>query len=491
MRRFQDGMILVAAVLLAWFFLDALFQPFPVGFGLNSDQLSDLRLTQALSLLHGLKYPSLDGGVLLAPIYGPVGFCFYWPAAFFSLPSSAMLAAQIIATACFFVPALLIFVGRNRWHGTREGVLAFLAFGILSCTLDALKFCAFWVHADAPALGLAMAAAGLLYAGGGGDKRRVLSAVCVVLSIWAKQTMLPVVGALVLYVWIAHGRREAVRYVGHLLLSGAVVTAAVIYFFGVRDVWLNMILVPFYSPWIFPDKWEASLTVLRQLFLTIAVPCALLLLGLYEDLKAGLFKRGFSSWLASNPWFVFMWVGIFLLPSSFLGKIKIGAAANNLGLALCFLLISALLSLIRKRGSGALTIFALILLTAAQNWPVLSQNPIAPNEKRFVADKAWRFALEHPEEVYFPGIPLAGAMADNKFYHSGIGIWEREISGFPVPPYYFSAGLPARMKWIIFGPPFWYMPDDLKIMKRFPDWSATSLPELPGWTVFSAPKNIS
>src|SRR3989338_7084205 len=73
-----------ALLLLVWLVLTNILQ----GFGqidslrFNSHEIAGLRLTNALGLMQGrLPYPSLDSGTLLTPIYGPVGFCFYLPAA--------------------------------------------------------------------------------------------------------------------------------------------------------------------------------------------------------------------------------------------------------------------------------------------------------------------------------------------------------------------------------------------------------------------------
>ena len=491
-RLLKKAAVLAGSGSLIWFFLHALFQPFYCGFNLNSVELSGLRLANSFGLLHGLKYPSLENGVFLTPIYGPVGFCAYWPAVLFSLPSNAMLAAQIIAAICFFGPVLWIFVGKNLPHSRLDGVLAFLVFGLLACTASVLKVCGFLIHVDAPALGLAALAAGLLYTGTHSDKRLMLSALCTALSVWTKQTMLPLAAALILYVWVARGKKAGIRYSVFFAISFVVVTAAIICIFDVRDLWLNMVLVPFNHPWAFPDsprsspdRWTAGLMVLRQLSGVIAIPCALLLLGLWRDHCAGSFKGGLSAWLSSNTWFVFTLVGIFLLPSSFLGTVKIGAGSNNLGLSYYFLLISALLALIRKRTADMLLLYVLLALTVSQNWTILEQNPIARNEKRFVMDTAWRFALKHPGEAYFPGMPLASFMAEKELYHSFIGLWERKAAGLKILPSHFREGLPARLKWIIFGPPDWYTPYDKKILGGFPNAKITTLSELPGWVTLA------
>lgn len=277
-------------------------------------------------------------------------------------------------------------------------------------------------------------------------------------------------------------------------------TLVIFHFFDARDLWLNLVTVPLRHPWAsFEElimvttpfnhptpslnKWESAWKVISELFRVILIPCILLLLAVFNDVKEGHFKQGFSRWMASNPWLVFVLMGVLLLPSAFLGRVKIGGGVNNYGLSLYFLLTAALLATLRKR-SGIFLLCALIALLAVQNRAILLRNPVAPNESRVATDMAWRFALRHPGEVYYPGIPLASVMAEKKAYHSSVGVWEREAARIPLGRSQFSAGLPAKMKWIVLGPSYGFMPILVPFSRRFRDISITEIQELPGWVAF-------
>ena len=194
------------------------------------------RLMPSFAMARGLNYYVLlpPGGPLYSSLYGPMAAVTYLPAALFSSPNSAVLAgAAITALLCFLAAAFVHFAGLKP-GGKSGDVLAFLALGFLMCFLEPLKYSCFNIHADGPGLALGAFACGALYSSRLKKWRIALpvSALCAVLCVFCKQMFLPLPLVLLLYFWLAEGRRQATRYLLWLAAAGGIAVTAAAMAFG-------------------------------------------------------------------------------------------------------------------------------------------------------------------------------------------------------------------------------------------------------------------
>jgi hypothetical protein len=86
--------------------------------------------------------------------------------------------------------------------------------------------------------------------------------------------------------------------------------------------------------------------------------------------------------------------------------------------------------------------------------------------------------------VYLPWGVLTTYLATGRLVHFDYALYDRDIAGFPITPEHLRAYLPSKMSMIVFGP----YSQDQYVMRYFPEYSKIiSVPELPGWTVYTKP----
>ena len=393
---------------------------------------NDLRLAPAAALARGYGLYYLPGeGPMLGHIYGPVAPLVYLPAVIFPTPSAAIRAGVILSLFLYLIPVTLML-----WNhaGGRPAVAAgcaalFALFAIRSPVVNEL---AFRVHVDAPAIAFAALACIPLM-----DPRRrtqapwlVTSAISIVLAVGSKQVVLPVVFALPTYLWLADGRRAMLRYISLLGVFGLIAASIIFVTTDVPAMLYQTLVVPSEHPWRYDDGVFVFGQTLRDLAPRAFV--FVLIIAAYGFLR---FKgegesRSVRRWVAENPWLVPVFVGLFCLPTSILGRMKVGGSMTALAYTNYFFFLGALLAILhaanenrrfgRFAASRICAVLVLVSLGVVVAWsaPRLDRLPaIVADLSRNSEASGYAFVRDHPGQVYLPHNPLITLMAEDRAYH--------------------------------------------------------------------------
>ena len=170
-------------------------------------------------------------------------------------------------------------------------------------------------HADPPALGFgACAIACLTYRRGSwGAQALVAAAFFILLAAWAKQTIAPLALGVLLYIWLADGRRAALRFGSILAAVGLAVSAAFVLAFG-EPMLFNMFELQASHPWHQP---------LGRAFIDAASN----LLGLLSASAVVIAGAAYIGWrplglrelAREHEWLALVVVSVLLSPSAIMG----------------------------------------------------------------------------------------------------------------------------------------------------------------------------
>ncbi len=472
-RRWEVALGLAAAVLLVL-----------VGYHVLIDytrswDYNAVRLQRTFVLLAGAPiYPARDAGAILNSIYGPVGAAAYLPAAAMRSPASAVLAGQVLAALFFFLPVAVLH--RRQRRGLMP-VFAFLLFAALALDMRSLEYVAFSIHVDAPALGLAILAWGLIASGGA--RHDGLASVLISLAVWTKLTLLPLLVVAPVWVFVARGRRQALQLTARLALALVLVSATMALFFGpVSDLVFNMWTLPSLQTLeAEPAAWG------RAVYRLLKENAAAWLL--WAGLVVWRLARHRSSWHA-DPACSFGAVGLALAPLAVLAFLKPGGDINAFSYPVYFIAAGATLSLVRvaRREVLARRILviapaAVLAIVAAVQEPEFLRTWREPlNVAELPHQIAYEYLLEHPGEIYFPRITLASLMAEGEVYHQSVGLLDRKVAGIPPSAKHLRAHVPAAMVGVAFYENGFASEIELIDLPEFS--SGTYMPELPGFVVY-------
>lgn len=495
------------------------------------------RLAPTFALTRGYQlYYGADIGPFLNTIYGPITALAYLPATLAISPTGAVMIGSFISAAFFFIPILLLLVYENLHKSqkvlslnrsqkllfTIYAFYAFIGFFLFSYGSSPLNYSAFNIHGDAIALGLGAAACGFLYCRERKDSLLplLLSAIMVVLSIWAKQTALPLLIALPTYVLLADGRRCFKHYLLCICISGLIISALLLTIFNPQYTFFNMLTIPGNHPWRVPgtlsnpdtevidliatvrevpgDKTLALLVAGKELIKFCRVPVFIIFWGsLYQFLFLPSTSNKITGWLSYNRWSMLLTVSLFMIPTSLLGRVKFGGATNTFSFTLYFLAAAATLLVFRlilapvSINTGSLQSFTplkfltvvLVIAFFLKNIPtnalkslpgLLQQLPNNPHQV------AYNYARHHPGEAYFPWNPLSSLMAEGKLYHFEYALEDRLLAGYPVSNENFRSYIPSNINKIAF-----FGRNDGYVMDLLPEFSRkVEDNDLPGWTVY-------
>ncbi len=459
---------------------------------------NDTRLAPSAALLSGSGFYFGPGeGPLLGHIYSPIAPFFYLPAVLAPSPEGAVMLGTLMTALAFFGPVLLLLFlgckGRSRWVWA-----CFLVFCLFTFYERALLGPAFWIHADAPALGFGAIACAALYGSGVrvGAGRCLVSAFAVVLAVGSKQVALPLAFALPLYVWLREGRGAALRYLVALAVAGVAVLGFVALWVDFEAMWFTAVTVPMSHPWKAGSAFEGLGASLAELG-WVCLPIMGLLAGLWlwgRPIRRKQEQGGSPDFLRANPWFLLLFVALFFVPTSVLGFVKVGGDVNTLAYTAYFAAVALLLFVLEAIGqwetgpgdrSGGVARAALLAaggILALMTLPTLSgtralYDGYGENPER----TAWAFVNTDPRGVYFPFHPLMALMAEGKAYHTSSGLISQDLTGERVGPAYLEAHLPPGMQFVAFRGRSDYSE------RYFPEYNARlRIPALPGWTVLAA-----
>lgn len=485
---------------------------------------SPVRLAPAFAIKYGEPlYPGVSEGPVSGHIYGPMAALAYLPATVCDSPTTALRVGGLIAASLFFLPVLLFFRKTMR-DQDRSWLWAFWGWAwmlLLVLRSDTLLYNAFMIHAEAPALGFATAAFAVLWSrqsltGKTLNVQYLLAALLALFSLWSKQTMLPLVVALPTYLWFAQGRSAALRFGACLAITAALTIAVFAYWFGGHRLWLNEIVIPSHHPWlrsitdtnlpwIYDGDLQARLSVLTQACLGLLRRCAKALLIIAVILiwqrfrqrsaeEKPSWKTMLTHWLR-QPWGLCLWTACWLVPTSLLGRVKVGGDSNAYGPATFFVCLAAALWLIHTvrdatKGKQSfspliarLAVAAILSLNLLVAWFVASSANHSEQAASHSMDKALTYARSHPGQVYFPWNPLLTLMSEHKSYHFAYGVFDRDLADMPVTPEHFQSGLPADLQEV-----FYADGDERQLLaKRLTNFThEVRLPELPGWVILRA-----
>ncbi|MEM1170762.1 MAG: hypothetical protein AAGJ08_17195 [Cyanobacteria bacterium P01_H01_bin.35] len=490
-----------------------------------------IRLAPTFALTHGYQlYYGADTGPILNTIYGPITALAYLPTTLAISPTGAVMMGAFISAAFFFIPILWLVVceihesqkvmSLNRSYKLLLFTYAFYAFisFFFFSFLSSLYFSAFNIHADAIALGLGAAACGFLYCRKHKDSllSLLLSAIMIVLAIWAKQTALPLLIALPTYVLLADGRRCFKLYLLCIVISGLTISALLLTIFNPEYTFFNMLTIPGQHPWRVPGYLSDTQVIalvasgkkvpggkilpllkagIEMIFVCLVPAFIIFWRFRYQFLFLPTTFDRITGWLRYNRWSMLLIVAFFMIPTSLLGRVKVGGAINAFSFTLYFLAASATLAVFRLiLDSGSInTSFSklftpLKFLTLAlvitfflngiqligMLYPRLQKLPNNPQQV------AYNYARHHPGEAYFPWNPLSSLMAEGKLYHFEYALEDRLLAGYPVNKENFKSYIPSNIQLLAFS-----NRNDGYVKQFLPEFSRqVKVDELPGWTVY-------
>jgi len=449
------------------------------------------RLAPTFALLKGyrLYYPDGDGPVLNT-IYGPVTALVYLPATLARSPSIALVIASAVSATLFFAPMVWVTLRRSSRAQQMAMAAALLCFGFFTLRSYPLKYGAFCIHADAPALGFGGLACAAIYLRQQDEEWMLLavSAVAAVLSVWSKQTMLLLPLALTVGVWRLFGGASLKRY---LLLLGGVglgLSLVFVWVFGPSAMWFNMAQVPAHHPWQ-GAKWQWLQQASRELLTESSLPLGIMATGWLVCVGTG--RR-------VGRWPLFALVGALNAPAAVLNRVKVGGDMNVFNLSVYFWLMGAVLLLVETaedetpehRGVSitAKAVLAVCLVGLLAPVPLRLQNlyQIARVFRFNQQEAACQTVRQNPGLVYFPNNPLAHLMAEGKVYHLAYAMIDRRLGGYPVGEQHFRAHIPPRTTAVIFGS-LWSPTETQtheETMRYLPGFRLQGRDASSGWTIY-------
>jgi hypothetical protein len=252
-------------------------------------------------------------------------------------------------------------------------------------------------------------------------------------------------------------------------------------------MWFDMVTVPFRQP-----NGPGFLRALDCFVSKISWIFPWLVLGSFVGAGRWRFReQRLAEWVRGNPWVLFFWCGLWLVPTSFKGLMITGGSANSMHCLYFWAVALSLLVVANAREPGPrtltasarliLVVFALISLALASCKGHIRLARELPDYTNNVHEQSFRYARAHPGEAYFPWDTLATAMAERRIYHAECGPGEMQLAGEEVVRDQLASNLPPKLRLIAYGASQRHR----RILGFLPEFDTqTTLPELPGYDVF-------
>jgi len=315
---------------------------------------SDARMAPVAGLLRGYGlYSGEREGSIQTTMYTPFASLAYLPAALAKEPASAMTLAAAAAMAYYYLPALVFFRRLARGPGAGPAAWILPAYGLVGLAIIThadplgLNYSSSYIHADAPAIGLGLAACAAMIADGKGGTpgtgQALLALILGWLSCWSKQVMVPLLLTLHFWALVAYGRRFFLKFTLLGAAVGLLTCGAFVGAYGWEKMYLNAVVIPGRFPWRessipmpgrldwsgpFPYNLAMSLldTVNKGSFFLIVLAIRLI------DRHAGAAGRPRGAgprWFAANSWALPVLAALACLPTSAAGIVKWGGGPNS------------------------------------------------------------------------------------------------------------------------------------------------------------------
>jgi hypothetical protein len=415
-----------------------------------------IRIAPAMSLWYGYSlYYGPDAGPVSGNIYAPFASLAYLPATLASQPSVILQLGSVLSLAWYFAPVVWLakaMAGRSRDHSQWLNQVLILLFVPIFTFLrpESLGYVACLIHADAPALGTGGMACALLY-GTSPFARRTLafSAGFAVLSVCSKQVMAPIALAIPMWLWFSAGRRAAIGWLLAFACFAACALVVSCLLFDWRALVFNVLTIPSRHPWD-PARGTFPLNALNTFFefLRYAWPVLVLLTLANARLDRSASKFQFLR----STWSLFAIVGFAVLPTSLLGRLKVGGDLNALSFSLYFLTFAAVLALADRIARGRKVLAWTALAIAAAFLARFQIERIAKLDfyRQSPSEIARDFVSNHAGEAYFPWNPLEHLLGEHHLYHQIYGVYDRDLARFPLSAEHLWAGVPRAPRMICF-----------------------------------------
>jgi hypothetical protein len=477
---------------------------------------SAARLAPAMGLKYGYKlYSPPRSGPATGWIYPPVATLAYFPATLIPDPTGAVVAGRLLSLFYFFAPVAWLFLTERTDRirsGGLTGAVLFCAFALLAHESRPLRYCSTEIHADAPALGLAALATGLLARARPADRpwRQAAALLLASLSVWTKQLTAPVIlVVLPLWAYLSGGLKGLLQYLAMAVAIGLGVSTWLLAAFDARATVFNVFQVPL----LHPQRVESLVEAVR-VAIDLQHREILLLLVLSTGAIGLLTLRGrdrvHRGELASETWLLFLLVAIAEFPISGLAYLKVGGDDNNLGFMLYFLTIASLLMhgrlMAPKRAlsgpsdrttaslRGIFVLNLILTLLGAQQTAVSFARTGTTWQQEQQA--ALRYINGHRGEVYFPWNPLEHLVVEGRLYHFEYGVFDRILAGYPLTGEHFLKHIPTNTRLVCY-PPRTTVGDHVTLDYLDDFDERVEIAELPRWDCFrrrepsSTPRDIS
>jgi hypothetical protein len=476
---------------------------------------NSLRLAPSCALKEGVSIYGLPGeGVLLSGVNAPLQPLVYLPAFWLaSLPSEAVRISAGIALFFFYLPwflALFLFAKKIKTREKWAWLVVALILSFFSFRSHALSLSASLVHADAPAFGFAAIGLAILLKAGErpGLSSLFLSALFLFLGGSSKITVLPLLLLPPFWFLLMGSFREILRYFFALAVVSLFFLGIFEKVHGLRELYFTQVESTFKHPWLvnlnageyvgFATTKFSQLKVLLSAFDEILGEYYpyMVLVGAYFLYQVtgwqvtGRRMKSYSNFVKENTWLLFLMASLFLLPSSLMGRVKLGGNLNTQSPFVYFLFLttgavllhSLRLDGIRKTerlaGPVIISFFVVGLGMAGFDsykvlWPL--------KEKGNPLDEAFYYIQKHPGS-YFPDYALSHCMAEKKVFHSYPALAELSATPFAPTREQVLAHVPNPVNELVFKVPY-----RQPIMSSyFPQFAEDSVPDpvLPGWYFF-------
>jgi hypothetical protein len=332
------------------------------------------------------------------------------------------------------------------------------------------------------------------------------AAVFITLSIGSKQTQIPLLVLLPLYVLRVDGWRAAMTLAGATagLLGG--MTLLCIGIWGWDAIHLAWFGIAAGQPWHYAAHGKlASFLIWSGTLVAEALMPALVMMVLYLFMNPhGRTKRARSPSLDAllrQPWILPLAVAVVMAPLGVMGIAKRGGWGNSLSITTYYLAAASAALVASYRWGRALRQIdrayvravmstAALLVIALGIWSVTPFSNVrtiligVADMQHNPEQAAYEFARSHPGRAYFPRNPLAALLAEGRYYIFEFAMQDELMAGYTFAPQRVWRNLPPGMQIIAFPPE---RTAGIARMELPGFTERVEVPELTDWTVFRRP----